>query len=325
MNVASRLPELSVILGTDTFETIRPVLEKLRQQTVANRIEVILVAPSAEAMDGVGEYQAHFAALRILEVESITPLAIPRAAGIRTAAAPLIFVGETHSFLAPDAAEKLMARAAAGSWHAVTPGFENANPRGVLSWSGFLGYYGPWSACLPAGEIPAAPSYDALYRREVLFEMGGRLEEMLALGEEMVHAMRRAGRRVYFEPAARIGHLNIETFQAWFHEHLVIGLTVGSLRARLWPWWRRIVYIAGAWLIPPVLLWRVWPVIRQTARTQELPTGTVPAILLLYAIKATGELIGYAGGGPSRSQQAAMNHYEVRRVDYVRSIAESKA
>ena len=41
------------------------------------------------------------------------PLATPRAAGIRTATAPLVFIGETHGFLRHDAAEKLLAAAAA--------------------------------------------------------------------------------------------------------------------------------------------------------------------------------------------------------------------
>ena len=41
-------------------------------------------------------------------VPSISPLGIPRAMGIRAATASFVFIGETHSFLHPDAAEKLV-------------------------------------------------------------------------------------------------------------------------------------------------------------------------------------------------------------------------
>ncbi|HEV2047274.1 MAG TPA: hypothetical protein VGQ95_11845, partial [Chthoniobacterales bacterium] len=71
------------------------------------------------------------------------------------------------------------------------------------------------------------------------------------------------------------------------------------------------------WLIPLVLFYRVWPGLRQTARTRTLPAGTFPAIVLLYLVKAAGEVVGYAGGGGRIDQEKAMNHYEVRRVDYV--------
>ncbi|HEV2046190.1 MAG TPA: glycosyltransferase, partial [Chthoniobacterales bacterium] len=243
MNVSSRAPDLSVILPTDTYETIQPVLEKLRQQTVAHRIEVILVAPSAEAVAKASAHEADFAALRIVESATLSPLAVPRAAGMRAAAAPLIFVGETHSYLHPDAAEKLMDAAASGPWAVVTPGFENANPATVLSWASFLGAYGRWSADLPAGEIPESPLYDSLYRRDVLLALGERLVSTLSHGDDLRREMQARGHRICFEPAARIEHLNIDKPAAWFHEHFLIGLTIGWRRARQWPWWRRLVYI----------------------------------------------------------------------------------
>ncbi len=318
MITSSRVPELSVILPTDTFATIQPVLEKLGAQTIAERIEVILVTSSVAPIEEAMTNETRFGAVRILETATLSPLAKPRALGIRAAAAPLIFVGETHSYLDPDAAEKLVATISAGPWVAVAPGFENANPRGVLSWAAFLAAYGRWGTDLSAREISEAPLYDAIYRRAILLEFGDQLEEMLAQGDQLRRALQARGGRVYFEPAAIIRHLNIDRLSAWFHEHFLIGLTIGWRRARAWPWWRRVSYALAAGLIPLVLFRRAWPGLQAAARHRRLPFGTLPAIGLVYLTKAAGEFVGYLGGGGSRKQERAMNHYEVRRVEYVR-------
>lgn len=315
MNSSSRPLELSVILPTDTYETIEPVLTRLREQTIARRIELILVVTSTQIVAPARRYETDFAALRVVEVISISPLGIPRSAGIRAAGAPFVFVGETHSFLHSDSAETLVATAMTGSWDAVTPGFENGNPDGVLSWSAFLAAYGCWNATRRASEIKEAPIYDTLYRRDVLMEMGDQLETMLSGGDDLRRALQARGRRFYFCPVARIDHLNIARARPWFHEHFLIGLMIGSRRARSWPWWRRLCYIAGAWLIPLILFRRNWAGIHQAAKAWHLPAGTIPATFLAYTAKAAGELVGYAGGGTP--DHLKMTHYEIRRTDYL--------
>jgi len=316
MNSSFRPPELSVVLPTDTYETIEPVLTKLRQQTIALGIEVILVAPFAKTLAPASRYESDFAALRSIEAPSIVPLGIPRATGIRAANAPFVFVGETHSFLHNDAAEKLLATAVDGGWDGVTPGFENGNPNGVMSWSAFLTAYGRWSATGPASEIKEAPLYDTLYRREVLMEIGEELAPMLSFGDDLRRALQARGRRLYFCPTARIDHLNIARVRPWLHEHFLIGLMIGSQRARSWPWWRRFGYIAGAWLIPLILFRRCWTEVQQAAKALALPATTLPAVLLAFTVKAAGELVGYLGGGSSKDLTAMVN-YEVRRIDYI--------
>jgi hypothetical protein len=43
--VTPERPAISVILGTDLYETVRPVVECLRRQTVKDRLELVIIAP----------------------------------------------------------------------------------------------------------------------------------------------------------------------------------------------------------------------------------------------------------------------------------------
>ena len=78
--------ELSVILATDRFETIRDTVAHLRAQTAREEIELVVVAPTARGLelevDG-------FAAVRVVEADAdLFDVARLRAAGRRTRAGP---------------------------------------------------------------------------------------------------------------------------------------------------------------------------------------------------------------------------------------------
>jgi len=177
-------PAISVILGTDLYETVRPVVECLRRQTVKDRLELVIIAPRRSSLgmsdaDGEG-----LAAVRFVEVGDVSRLAVARAAGVHAATAPIVVIGETHTYPDPSWAEALI-RAHEGPWAVIVPGFGNANPNGPLSWAIFLLDYGRWLAGLPAGEIGLAPTHNSSYKREVLLSIGPALETTLAHGDEM--------------------------------------------------------------------------------------------------------------------------------------------
>ena len=132
---------LSVVLPTDTAKTIEPVLRNLERQTMAGNLEIVLVSEAAND-DGQEPRRATakpFANLIRVPVDELSPLGRTRAAGVRAATAPFVFIGETHSFLRPDAAEKLLERAVAEGCSAVVPGFENQNPSNSWSWAALQG------------------------------------------------------------------------------------------------------------------------------------------------------------------------------------------
>lgn len=311
---AGKTPRLSYIVATDTYDTIRPVLSRLRRQTAKHDVEVVLVTPSAEGMSAALAYRDEFAGMQIVVVGSIHPLGRARAAGIRAATAAFIFVGETHSYPHPGFAETLIA-AHAGPWVSVAPAFGNANPSGALSWAGFVSDYGRWIEGFRAGDISESPLYNATYRRSVLLAMSDRLEHALSSGDELPLWLRAHGHRCYFEPAARLDHLNVARPVAFVRERFVAGVLIGANRARRWSLARRVVYMGGAPLIPVVLLARVLPGLRETIRRVRLPLMTVPLMVLGIVLKAAGEFVGYAGASGDASERE-MHEYEIHKLAY---------
>ena len=257
-------PKLAVVLVSDTYPTIRPVIDRLRRQTVRDQIEIVLVAPSAAAVRGVMTHREEFAGIRILE-NSATNLAVARAAGIRAATAPFVFVGETHSYPHPGFAEALIA-GFSGPWSTVVPAFGNANPNGVLSWAGFLSDYGRWLAGMPSGEISDFPIYNAGFRRSVLLALGDRLAPAFAHGDELCIALRAACHKAYFEQAARLDHVNVASLRHWVTERFVAGVLTATYRSSRWSLGRRALYVLGSPMLPLVLSRRVLAGVWRTMR-----------------------------------------------------------
>jgi hypothetical protein len=314
---ASSTPALAVVLAADCFATIRPVISALRRQETRARIELVLVAPPGGLSDMEATQVADFAAVRCVEVPSVLDLAAARAAGVRAAMAPIVFLGETHTYAQPGWAEALL-RAFEQPWAAVVPEVGNANPTGAVSWASYLSDYAIWGPGRPAGEIRDPLIYNSAYRREVLLEFGDRLEEALdPLSEVMRPGLSERGHRVWFEPSAKILHLNVARLGGMLWENLYEGLLVADNRMRRWSRGRRLIYFLATPLIPAVLVWRVLGVWSRTNARERLPWGTLPLIVVAAVVKGAGEMVGSVLGAPRRAV-TGMNEIEVHKVRFAR-------
>lgn len=314
-------PQLSVVLATDNYATIRPVVDRFRRQTIHDQIELILIAPSVDDVSGVMAHRDEFAAIQIVE-DPVTNLAPARAAGIRAATAANVFVGETHSYPHPGFAEALVRRLSE-SWTAVSPAFGNANPNGALSWAGLLSDYGRWVEGTEAGETPEFPIYNVGVRREALLAMGDRLGPALAHGDEWSVAFHVAGHRAYLEPGARLDHVNVAPLGPWVRERIAAGLLIASHRMSRWSLARRIVYFCGSPLLPLVFIVRVLPGVRRTVKAKKLPVTVLFWIAFGMTVKSLGEMAGYAGW-PVESAERDMHEYEVHKLKYAGRNAETR-
>ena len=179
-------PLLSVVVVTDAYDTIRKTVRHLRAQTIADGIELVVVAAGREEALGLdaaelSELHSH----RVVRVDDIQSLSWARAPGIRVARAPIVALAESHCFPEPEWAERLLAAHEQG-WAAVGPAIYNANPATAVSWINLLIDYGPWLGPTEGGEIDDLPGHNSAYRRELLLEYGWRLEKMLE-AETIMH------------------------------------------------------------------------------------------------------------------------------------------
>ena len=44
---------MSVVLATDSYQTIRPVIEQLGLQTVRNQLEIVIIGPAGVSQDSI--------------------------------------------------------------------------------------------------------------------------------------------------------------------------------------------------------------------------------------------------------------------------------
>ncbi len=305
---------MAIVLAADSQATILPAIERLKQ--LDDALEIILVLPSSEARGA--EELGSAARIRVVEVESVFPLAAARAAGIRAAASSLVFIGETHAFPLRGMFETLIAAHESGCTAAV-PAFENANPDGAVSWAGFLTGYASWTAGIPPQDLAKAPTVNVSYRRSFLVGLGRDLEYALSSGGDMGARLRKAGHRIRFEPAARIEHANNSFLAPWMSQRFVAGRVIGGTRSVAWTRSRRLAHAITSPVIPAVLIGRSRGGILRTIRLSRPPPGFLPLMILGSALQAAGEMVSYIAGS-SASANARFDDFEIRLLAYTRIV-----
>jgi hypothetical protein len=309
-------PTISVVLATDELQTLSCVLPYFRAQTVVGEIELVLVAPTTASITPDSALLDGFGDVRIVAIDSVTPLGRARAAGVRAASAPLVLIGETHALPAPDLVEKLVAAHAEG-WAVVVPGFRNANPDGAVSWSNLILTYGRLVSAEERRELNAVPTYNGCFRRDLLLDYGPALDGMLDAGSGLSGELRASGHRFASIGDAVLEHVNVSAPSAWLPERFVCGRAFANARMQRWSRWRRVAYVAAAPLLPAAFLrtaFRTWRRLRR-----ETPLLTLPAVVGGALAWGAGEACGYASGIGGAAER--VTEYELHRFDYIRGAS----
>jgi hypothetical protein len=304
---------MSYVLVTDHYRTIRRVAERLSAQTAKDRIEVVVVGPRGHDLELDASILEGFAALKTVLIDSIWPMSIARAAGVRAATAPVVFIGETHSFPHAGFCAALI-DAQSEPWDVVVPGLCNGNPESPFSCAAFLMDYGGWLNQLSGGAIGGGPTWNVGYRRDLIQEMDGVLDSALSHGDEMAVALRARGSRTFFVPAAGLDHVNVERITSWVEQRFLTGLLVAASRKRRWSASKRVLYVCASPLIPAVILSRIYRPVR-VALANGLPFGTLPAIVVGSVVRTLGEVVGYLRGA-SAGAQSRMDEYELYKLRF---------
>ncbi|MBN2416033.1 glycosyltransferase [bacterium] len=309
------LPGLSVIIITpDRYDTVRKSIRSIIAQSVHERIELIIVAPAGASVRIDDPECSSLYDCRVIEVDRIESLGRAKAAGIRAAASPVIALIEEHVYPDPGWAAALIA-AHRQPWAAVGPAVRNARPDNLVSWADFLITYGQWMEPLTDGAVTILPGHNSSYKRDILLAYGDDLGEMLEV-EAIMHAdLLQRGYTICSDPGAVIYHLGFSRLLPSLPVQFHIGRLFAADRAGKWPLTKRIVYTAGAPLIPLVRLFRLTRRLIRAGDRRTVPFAALPLALPGLSVSALGELAGY-GFGPGASKTKMIRH-EFHRTSHL--------
>lgn len=310
----TRKPELSVVLITpDSFETIRRTVGCLVRQTARERIELVIVAPASVRMEVDSELVAPLAGVKVVCMASLSPTGPARAAGIRSASAPVVAFGEEHCFPSPTWAAALL-DAHRGDYAAVGPAMHNANPDTIVSWADLVIGYGPWVAPVAKREADFLPGHNSSYKRAVLLEYGDRLDTLMEAETVLMWDLRAKGHRLLLDPAAETEHMNFGYWSSWLPVMLLNGRAFADTRAADWSLPRRLAYAAASPAIPLVRLGRSLGYARRLGRGGGFLARLIPTICVGLVADGIGQMAGYALGAGNAHAKVA--EYEWHRMNH---------
>ncbi len=298
-----------------SFDSIRKTIAHVARQTAVEELELIVVCEKgragtvdAAALTGIPIWQ-------VVEVEGLAYGAIGWAAGIHAARGKAVVMAEDHSFPAANWAEMLMARQREG-YAVIAPAVENGNPGTAVSWANFQLTFIEWFRPGGSGEVRRGPGHNSCYDRGKLLAMGGEMSKWLVSEGFLQDEMQRRGHRVYLEAATRTRHVNISLLRGlWGHSYLG-GRIFGGFRAANWPFWKKLIYAGGFWLVPWLRLLRLFQMLATPEQRREARLWTaLPLTLSALYCHAFGEAVGtLAGPGEAMLSYQA---FETRRLDFV--------
>lgn len=288
-------PQLSAILAThDTFNSIRRTVHHLRAQTAQNKIELVIVCPSATNLRLDENEMKGFHSHRVIEIGRFDSVAPANAAGVRAAAAPIVVLCEDHAFPEPNWAQSLII-AHRGPYAAVGPAMHNANPGTLISRADFLIGYGAWAEPIKPCEPHHLPGHNSAYKRSILLEYGDRLADMMEAESVLQWDIGRKGRRLYLDPTARLAHTNFAHLKIWNKVQFHAGRIFGGTRAMDWPMHKRLLYAAASPLIPLVRLKRIWRDARRLGSSHR-SLGVLVTLMWGLILDGIGQMVGYLAG-----------------------------
>ncbi|MEO0585999.1 MAG: hypothetical protein AAF078_00005, partial [Planctomycetota bacterium] len=216
LGFAADRPWISVVYVTrDSYEVCREAIGYMAAQTLAEKVEVIIVGPSSEAIAPDEEQLSAFHSWKTADLQDGVDAGGAMVAGIQVATAPLFLYGEEHSYPTENLIAELIKAFRDGEWSAVGFGQGNANPETWVSWAHLYAGFAPTVAPVTDGEATRLGGHHIAYRIDVLDTFDDDLPDLLDNECALIEVLRNRGHRVYRIGSAHGNHLNVARM-TWF-------------------------------------------------------------------------------------------------------------
>jgi hypothetical protein len=306
----------AVVVMPRAFDELAAMLSHLAKQTLASRLEVVLVhTPAGRSTIDAAAF-AGFGAFKMVEVPSVPTVATGFVAGAAKATAPVVALVEDHVFLDPLWAE-WVCQAHLTPCAAVAPRMRNGNPITATSWANFLICFGEAFGIDSTGPVDCGPGHNTSYKRAVLEHYAGELERLYQ-SERMFHyRLRGDGHTILAEPRAELAHVNISILHEAVAHAFLGGVLFGEYRAQAMGTAEK---IARSGMAPLVPLLRLWRLLTTAGYRRIADNGSPPRALVLLPLLLVGHAAGEVAGywRLVRGIEARYEHFELHRIACLR-------
>jgi hypothetical protein len=292
-------PELTVIVVVLTGEksSLRRCLTSLTHQLGVSIPEIIV--PCDENSTDFLSISAEFPDVRFLRVEGSKTYAELRAIGVRESRGRIVALTEDHCIPSPDwSAQILQAHEAS---HAAIGGAVNKEgPDSVLNWAFYLADYLRYARPIPEGPTNHLTDCNVSYKRESLkliattwcdeFHENDVHESLLARGCSM-----------WLTPQILVYQQRSLNLRAAVRDRYAFGRLFSSTRAADFSASQRLIYSVLSLSLPVVLLSRIARQVLSKRWCAREFARSLPHLILISTVWATGEFLGYATGRAEQS------------------------
>ena len=221
-------PALSVaVVAGARRERVHRVLRELAAQTVASKLDVVLVDLSPD--HGSLRLPSRLG-VRVIEAPGET-FGGARALAAHAARADALAYLEEHC--CPDRGwAQALIEAHSEPNMVIGYSFEPVNPRTRASRASFLASYGEWMDPAP-GPVVSLPCSNVSYERSLLLEAGDELPNLLEVDFNFYPRLLDAGARLAAEPSARVAHENEERLSDALRTNYNFSRVLAAERARV--------------------------------------------------------------------------------------------
>ncbi len=234
VNTPDQPPVLSVALQScDSLYTQRTTLGHLRNQTIAEKLEIVIVTPSTDDLEKVKELLDAFQGYKLVTCPAEAGMSIMRGLGIRAATAPYIAIGEDHCAPHPTWAEKIVEAFELPEQYAgVAVAVHNANPKSMLSWANLAFGYLNWMAPVKRCEVQMIPGSNAVFRKAALDVFGDELLDMFGREGGLQEKMAANGAKFIQYPDAKVFHKNLALWSSTWELRYCVGANLANAKIK---------------------------------------------------------------------------------------------